>query len=396
MKAGRVYAIFRKEAKEALRDRRTLIAMIIIPIVVLPVMMFLPAFLANPERNPVKIAVIQEDPAADSLVDAMRIEEVRLTVLDPSANLTDLVQRGEFEAGVIIPSNFSRILQSNEASTTVTIIVDEASARGSIAVRIVAAVMGEYSTRVVERRVQQSGLPVEALTPIKTRTISVTTSGVGSFLLALLLPLFLGIYSVSGGIYFIMDTTAGEKERKTLEALLTMPATRAEIVIGKFMVATIIALASTAFALAGLVVGAGLLLSSLGGGPAESVAFSLSAQNLILIGFASLLLAMTAASLEMLIAIFARSFKEAQNLISPLTIIVVIPALAMQYVDEQSLRSLSLVPFLNSMLIMRNAILDRVTFGDLVLQLGSALLYMAISLALAIRIFQSEKAMLRY
>jgi hypothetical protein len=65
-------------------------------------------------------------------------------------------------------------------------------------------------------------------------------------------------------------------------------------------------------------------------------------------------------------------------------------------VDEQSLRSLSLVPFLNSMLIMRNAILDRVTFGDLVLQLGSALLYMAISLALAIRIFQSEKAMLRY
>lgn len=396
MKAGRVYAIFRKEAKEALRDRRTLIAMIIIPIVVLPVMMFLPAFLANPERNPVKIAVIQEDPDADSLVDAMRIEEVRLTVLDPSANLTDLVQRGEFEAGVIIPSNFSRILQSNEASTTITIIVDEASARGSIAVRIIAIVMGEYSTQVVERRVQQSGLPVEVLTPIRTRTISVTTSGVGSFLLALLLPLFLGIYSVSGGIYFIMDTTAGEKERKTLEALLTMPATRAEIVIGKFMVATIIALASTAFALAGLVVGAGLLLSSLGGEPAGTVAFSLSAQSLILIGFASLLLAMTAASLEMLIAIFARSFKEAQNLISPLTIIVVIPAFAMQYVDEQTLRSLSLVPFLNSMLIMRSAILDRVAFGDLVLQLGSALLYMTISLALAIRIFQSEKAMLRY
>ncbi len=396
MNTRRIYAIFRKESKEALRDRRTLLAMIIIPIIILPVMMFLPVFLANPQRNPVKVAVIQEDHTSDSFVEAMRIDELRVAVLDGSSNITKLVQDGDFEVGVILPKNFSAIFESNHATATVTVIADEASARGSIAVRVVDAIITGYSSRIVQQRLQQAGLPGESLSPIKTKVVSVATSGIGSFLLAFLLPLFLGIYSVSGGIYFIMDTTAGEKERKTLEALLTMPATRAEILLGKFMVATIIALASTAFALIGLAVGASLLIGSVAGPATETVSFSLSLSNLALIGLASLLLAMTAASLEMLIAIFARSFKEAQNLISPLTIIVILPALAMQYVPEQTLRSVSLVPFLNSMLIIRNAVLNRVVIGDLAIQLGSALVYMAISLAVATRIFQSEKAMLRF
>jgi sodium transport system permease protein len=104
---------------------------------------------------------------------------------------------------------------------------------------------------------------------------------------------------------------------------------------------------------------------------------------------------MTSASLEMLIAIFARNFKEAQNFISPLTIVVVIPALAILYVQEQTLRTLSLLPFVNSMLVIRNAVLDRVVVGDLALQLGSSFAYMIVALLLAARIFSSERAMFR-
>jgi sodium transport system permease protein len=223
---------------------------------------------------------------------------------------------------------------------------------------------------------------------------AVTVTGAGAIFLAILLPLFLGIYAVTGAMYFIMDTTAGEKERKTLEALLTMPATRTEIVVGKFLIAVLIALVSALLAILGM--GGGVIFLSGAVGESSAPSLSVSTPNLFLIGLATLVLAMTSASLEMMISIFARSFKEAQNLLSPLTIVVVVPAIAMQYMSEQTLRSFAVAPIFNAMLIIRDPLPNRVSSTSVVLELASAFVYMIIALAIAIKIFNSEKAMVRY
>jgi sodium transport system permease protein len=193
-----------------------------------------------------------------------------------------------------------------------------------------------------------------------------------------------------------MDTTAGEKERKTLEALLTMPATRTEIVLGKFLIAVLIALLSSVLAILGMMAGAVFLVGAAGAAGSSAPGISISFTNLMLIGLATLVLAMTSASLEMVISIFARSFKEAQNLLSPLTLVVVVPAMAMQYMSEQTLRSLEIAPIMNAMLIIRDALLNKVAASNLALELASAFVYMIIALAIAIKIFNSEKAMARY
>jgi sodium transport system permease protein len=232
------------------------------------------------------------------------------------------------------------------------------------------------------------------LTPIETDVRPVTVTGAGAIFLAILLPLFLGIYAVTGAMYFIMDTTAGEKERKTLEALLTMPATRTEIVVGKFMIAVLIALLSSALAILGMTGGVVLLSGAIGESSAPGLSISMG--NLLLIGLATLVLAMTTASLEMMISIFARSFKEAQNFLSPLSIVVVVPAIAMQYMSDQALRSLAVAPIFNAMLIIRDALLNRASPANVILEFASAFVYMFIALAVAIQIFKSEKAMVRY
>jgi sodium transport system permease protein len=118
--------------------------------------------------------------------------------------------------------------------------------------------------------------------------------------------------------------------------------------------------------------------------------------NLLLIALATLVLAMTSASLEMMISIFARSFKEAQNFLSPLSIVVVVPAIAMQYMSEQTLRAFAIAPIFNAMLIIRDALLSRTSAMSLTLEFLSAFVYMVIALAVAIKIFNSEKAMVRY
>jgi sodium transport system permease protein len=394
MNFGRITAIAGKELKDALRDRRTIIAMILIPIIVLPVLMFLPAFLASPQRNPVRIAVIQSDSTSDEFLAGLASDQIRVVTIGRAENMTKLIQNGDYELGMVLPPDFSRILEGPDQRATITIFVDQSSTRGTIALALVQDAITKYADRIVAERLAKTGLPPEALTPIETDLHSVTVTGTGALFLAILLPLFLGIYAVTGAMYFIMDTTAGEKERKTLEALLTMPATRTEIVVGKFLIAVLIALLSSVLAIIGMM--AGVVLFSGAIGESSVPGLSISVGNLVLIGLATLVLAMTSASLEMMISIFARSFKEAQNFLSPLSIVVVVPALAMQYMSEQTLRSFAIAPIFNAMLIIRDALLNRASAISLTLEFLSAFVYMAIALAVAIKIFNSEKAMVRY
>lgn len=394
MNFGRIRAIAAKELKDALRDRRTILAMIVIPIIVLPVLMSLPAFLASPERNPVRIAVIQSDRTSDDFLASLPSNQVRMVRIGREENIAKLIQNGDYELGIALPADFSRILEEPDQTATITIYVDQSNVRGTIALSLVQDAVAKYANMVVSERLAETGLPPEALTPIQTEVRAVTVTGAGAIFVAILLPLFLGIYAVTGAMYFIMDTTAGEKERRTLEALLTMPATRTEIVVGKFLIAVLIALLSSALAILGMSAGAILLLGA--AGESSTPSLSISAGNLLLIGLATLVLAMTSASLEMMISIFARSFKEAQNLLSPLTIIVVVPAIAMQYMSEPTLRSFAVAPIFNAMLIIRDALLNRVSATSVVLQFASAFVYMILALAIAIKIFNSEKAMIRY
>jgi sodium transport system permease protein len=394
MDMGRIAAIAGKELKDALRDRRTILAMIVIPILVLPVLMFLPVFLASPQRNPVTMAAIQNDSTSDDFLASLASDQIRIVRIDSTENITRLIQNGDYELGLVLPPNFSRILENPDQWTTITLYVDQSSTRGTIALALAQDAITKYSDKIVARRLTSSGLPPETLTPIQTDLRSVAAAGMGALFLAILLPLFLGIYAVTGAMYFIMDTTAGEKERKTLEALLTMPATRTEIILGKFLIAVLIALFSSVLAILGMTTGAVLFSGAIG--EASATSLTISPSNLFLIGIATLVLAMTSASLEMMIAIFARSFKEAQNFLSPLSIVVVVPALAMQYMSDQALRSFAIAPIFNAMLIIRDALLNRVSPVSLTLELLSAFAYMIIALAIAIRIFNSEKAMARY
>jgi ABC-type Na+ efflux pump permease subunit len=394
MNSGRITTIAGKELKDALRDRRTILAMIVIPIIVLPVLMFLPAFLASPERNPVQIAVIQSDNTSDDFLASLASDQIHVVRIGREQNMTKLIQNGDYELGMVLPPDFSRILEGPDQRATITVFVDQSSARGTIALSLVQEEITKYSDKIVSERLAKTGLPPEALTPIETDLRSVTVTGTGALFLAILLPLFLGIYAVTGAMYFIMDTTAGEKERKTLEALLTMPVTRTEIVVGKFLIAVLIALVSSVLAIIGMT--SGVLVFSGAIGEASAPGLSISVSNLLLIGLATLVLAMTSASLEMMISIFARSFKEAQNFLSPLSIIVAVPAIAMQYMNEQTLRSFAVAPIFNAMLIIRDALLNRASATSVALEFLSAFVYMIIALAIAIKIFNSEKAMVRY
>ena len=393
MKLRHVSAILRKELVDAVRDRRTLISMVIFPVILMPILMFLPMYMGSPQANPAQVAVIQMDRSSDTFVEMLtNRSELTVTFLTPTQNLTKMVEDGAYELGLILPKDFTGKLAPANGSLTLPAIYDPSSIRSSQAFSLVTGVSAAYTRSIVARRLEEKGLTEETLNPIRFEEVSVARIPGGFNLMVMFLPMMLGMYSAIGAMYFVIDTTAGEKERRTLEVLLTMPSTRSEIVLGKFMVAVGLSVVASALSMAGFAVSA----QAMQGAFPQAAALSLSSTTVAVIGVVMLILSMTMAALEMMVCVFARSFKEGQSYLTPITMAAVFLAVFLPWLGESAIRPLIAAPYMNGIVVMRNAMLNKLTPQDLLIGVGTAVVYMVVMLAVAVKVFQSEKVLFRY
>ena len=393
MNLRHVSAILRKEFIDAVRDRRTLISMVIFPVVVMPILMFLPMYMGSPQANPAQVAVIQMDRSSDAFVEMLtNRSELSVAFLSPSQNLTKMVEDGVYELGLILPDDFTGKLAPTNGSLALPAIYDPSSIRSSQAFSLIAGVSAAYTRSIVAHRLEEKGLSEEMLNPITFEEISVARIPGGFNIMVIFLPMILGMYSAIGAMYFVIDTTAGEKERRTLEVLLTMPSTRSEIVLGKFMVAVGLSIVASALSMAGFAVSAQVMQGVF----PEAATLALSATTVAVIGVVMLILSMTMAALEMMVCVFARSFKEGQSYLTPITMAVTFLAVFLPWLGEGAIRTLIAAPYMNGIVVMRNAVLNRLTPQDLLIGVGTAMVYMVVMLAVATKVFQSEKVLFRY
>ncbi|MFB0568785.1 MAG: ABC transporter permease subunit [Nitrososphaeria archaeon] len=393
MKLRHVTAILRKEFVDAIRDRRTLISMVIFPVILMPILMFLPMYMGSPQANPAQVAIIQMDRSSDTFVEMLtNRSELTVTFLTPTQNLTKMVEDGAYELGLILPKDFTGKLAPANGSLTLPAIYDPSSIRSSQAFSLVTGVSAAYTRSIVARRLEEKGLTEETLNPIRFEEISIARIPGGFNLIVMFLPMMLGMYSAIGAMYFVIDTTAGEKERRTLEVLLTMPSTRSEIVLGKFMVAVGLSVVASALSMAGFAVSA----QAMQGAFPQAAALSLSSTTVAVIGVVMLILSMTMAALEMMVCVFARSFKEGQSYLTPITMAAVFLAVFLPWLGESAIRPLIAAPYMNGIVVMRNAMLNKLTPQDLLIGVGTAAVYMVVMLAVAVKVFQSEKVLFRY
>lgn len=165
-----------------------------------------------------------------------------------------------------------------------------------------------------------------------------------------MLPLLLIIYSIAGPMGAAVDLGDGEKERGTLEPLLTTQAGRLSLLWGKFFAITVMGLISTISSLIGLYIAMKQDNGLFHGGAA-----SLGIKTILLIGLITLLLTMLFGALELAISIFARSFKEAQTYISPLMIMAFVPTYATYMMDAKNIEDFYFhIPLANVSCIIKN------------------------------------------
>ena len=218
-----------------------------------------------------------------------------------------------------------------------------------------------------------------------------------------MIPLFIVIYSIAGGQYTAIDVSAGEKERKTLEALFLTPARRVEIVLGKFLAVATVALTSIVLAIGSLyasfsyVGNMGQSMSTelgTGGVGVGALKFSVEPQAAILLFAVSVFLVLMFSAAILSISIYAKSFKEAESYISPAYMVVILPIVLINSLPTfEPLLWHYAIPAVNAVLLFKEVLMGTYDTGHILMTFASLIVASALAILVATKIYSKESVL---
>lgn len=378
--------------------KKALLVNIILPMLFIPIIFVIAsvatksAVEVKPEKTPICIIGKENSKTITSI-----IEKSEFKIVSSSNPKKDL-QDGKIKAILIIPKDFE-IMISQEKQTNLQILTNETDLKSSNVGNILSNLINEFSKQVVKQRLVQKKLDPSIIEPIVVKKENVAPPKKQSAtILAFLIPMFLALWAALGGLNIAIDITAGEKERGTLEPLLTTAATRSSIVTGKYLAVSIMSLLAGLSSLTGIILSFVLLPNALGATYKNSPFsdYSVSPATVLIMLLVVFLTAIIFAAIEVAIASYARSFKEGQSYLSPISLIVVIPPYLTMYKMPNELTDIYFVlPLVNAISILKELIYDIVNLQHLGLFIISSLVYIIISIKFAASMFENEKVLFR-
>ncbi len=393
-----VWIVFKKELKDAFRDRKALLVGIILPMLFIPVIFIIStvaaksAYEVKPQKTPIVVLGKENSKTLISMIQKSEFQMV------DSKNPKKDLQDGNIKAVLIIPKDFEKLILQ-EKQVQVQILTNDADMKSSSVGSMLSEMINNLSKEITKRRLIQKNLDPSIIEPIviKKENVAPPQKQSATFL-SFLLPMFLTLWVAVGGMNAAIDITAGEKERGTLEPLLTTAATRTSLVTGKYLAVSVMALLAGLSSLVGVIVSfialPNILSSSLKNSPILD--YKVSPLTILIMLIVVILTAIIFAAIEVAIAAYARSFKEGQTYLSPVSIIVVIPPYLTMYKMPNELTSTYFVlPLVNAISILKELIYDIINLQHLALFVVSSLVYIALSISFASKMFENEKVLFR-
>ncbi|MFO7565748.1 MAG: ABC transporter permease subunit [Enhygromyxa sp.] len=314
------WIVLRKELLDGVRDRRSLFSMLLYPLLgpLLSGMLF--GFIADKQRSAAEVPMpIAGQQHAPELVEWLTVAGVE--VVDPPDDPRAAVRAGEVPFVVVVPESFG---ESVAQGTTVQLelIVDGSRNDSRPAVGHAQKLLNYFGEDLSNRRLLARGIDPELVKPIRVAEVEVASEQELATSVFGFVPMFVLMATFIGGMQLAMDATAGERERGSLEPLLLNPVPRAAIVVGKW-------LAALAFALVCVVLTLLCCVFVLEYTPVRDLGLSLELGPvaLLLVLCAAAPMALMATAIQVLIASFARSYKEAQTYVSLLMFVPMVPAM---------------------------------------------------------------------
>ena len=397
-----VGVVYRKEFIDSLRDRRTVISMIVVPLLVMPlltigigVLSLTLVDLAMKETPKIMILGGRDSPHVVAGLRQLR----DLQVVPEKPDYAEEISNKQVRAAVEIPEAFEAKLAAGEASS-VNIYMYQGELKSGFGADRLRKFFGELRDRTVREHLQARRLPESLARPFDINEKNVAPpEKVGGAILGGMVPYFVILLCLTGAMYPAMDLTAGEKERGTIETILCSPVSRTHLVLGKFLMVLTASIATAILAVTSMAVSFSVgkrMLSGLTPGATDAaLQITITAKAMVSIFLVVLPLAIFFSAALLALSIFAKSFKEAQSYISPLMMLVIVPAIAALLPGVELDPALALVPVLNTSLVSKEIITGTYHWDLIALIFLSSSVYAVLALAIAVRLFQREDVLFR-
>ena len=382
-----VWIVFRKELRDALRDRRTWIVMLTGSLIGGPLIMFLASkFIASIEANVARREVFLSQPAAaPTLVNFIR--RAGGSVREAPADFREQIKAGELHnAVVVVPEDFEQRLARGE-TIRLDVVFDESSTRAKGPIRASQALLRAFNQELGSQRLLARGVSPQTLATLEINGVDLASAQSRGEPLLFSVALSALLAAVIGAISISVDVTAGERERGSLEPLLMNPVTLFLIALGKWCVVAVFSSAVVVLTVTGYVAAMRFI-------PSETLA-ALMQFGLREVGlFVVTLLPFSAmvAAVAMLAAIYGRTHKEALVYVNYMTMLTSFTPMILFFVPSRDALWLKFVPAL-----AQQSVLVRVLIGeplhalDLLVPAAIALAIAAAALAAQARLLANER-----
>ncbi len=435
MRLAIVLTIFRKELHETLRDRRTLVMMIGLPVVLYPLMLIgisklqearTEATEARPsvvaiwgDVPPALVRALEDGPSLTPRVDlgldppladdlragrlvvpplvetdepprqSRRPDQVRREQDNPVLDAARaLVTSRRADAVVVAWSGLEAAVADDDAGH-LSVYFDSVRDDSRTARERLASALDTYRASVRQQRLLSRDPPLAdgffSVFDVLVRDVSPPARQAG-FILGTFLPFLLVSLSLFGGFYPAVDLTAGEKERGTMQTLLCAPIRSAEIVVGKFLTVWTVSLVAAGANVASLALTMARVL------PAGQLEVAWSTYGLTALMLVPVTLTTTATFLA--VAVFAKDFKDGQNFLTPVYMLLVMPSAVTMLPGIELNPWTAFVPIVNIALLIKALLVGEAAGELMFLTLVGSAAYASLAVALAVRVFQREQILL--
>jgi sodium transport system permease protein len=394
--------VYRKELVDSLRDRRTLISMIVVPLLVMPLLtigmgVLSIALVGVAMREVPKVMILGGEDSPNVVAELNQMKD--LQIVPAKLDYAEEISNKKIRAAVEIPAGFEAKLAAGDSST-INIYMYEGELKSGFGADRLQKFFRELRDRSIREQLQARNLPENLAHPFDILETNVAPpEKVGGAVLGGLVPYFVILLCLTGAMYPAMDLTAGEKERGTIETLLCSPVSRTHLVLGKFLMVLTASIATAILAITSMALsfGAGkqMLLSITKGASDPALQITITAKGLVAIFIVVLPLAVFFSAALLALSIFAKSFKEAQSYISPLMIVIVMPAIASLLPGVELSPALALIPVLNTSLVGKEIITGTFHWNLIAIIFLSSSIYAGIAIFIAVKLFQREDVLFR-
>lgn len=385
----RIGVIFVKEAIDNLRDRRSIFTALtstLIGPVLLLVMIVIVGRTFNQEglTTSFRLPVIGAENATSLIA---YLEQNGVKIVPGPANPQQAVKNGDEDLVLIIPEEYGEDF-SQGLPATIQIVIDTSRQSSQPAIERIRQLLNTYSAQIASLRLLARGISPAVIQPLAVERVDMATPETQALIFLNILPYFVILVVFMGGMYVIIDTTAGERERNSLEPLLINPVPRWEMVIGKLV-------ASWPFAVAALFINLLAFSVAFNYFPLEDylgVQIQLDVRALTGIFFISLPMIVLASALQMIIATFTRSFKEAQTYVGFLPLIPALPGIGLAFLPiKPSLWTMLIPSFGQQILINQFLRSEPIAWGNVMISTLTTIVLSILLIFVAIRLYSSER-----